>query len=39
VLTDQGWEHILFQHEDMANLRDRKRHAVAFADEIVRDRD
>lgn len=39
VLTDQGWEHILFQHENMANLRDRIRDAVAFADEIVRDRD
>lgn len=38
VLTDEGWTHILFEHDSMAHRIHEVRDAVAFADEVVHDR-
>lgn len=37
-LTEEGWAHILFEHEELANRAEEVQDAVTYADEVVRDK-
>lgn len=34
VLTEEGWEHVVAQHQDMMGRQDEIRQAIEFADEV-----